>query len=92
MPDPEFRRPLLARQARYRWDPLRREHQLVFAEGVLILNETGAAIAQRCDGRPIEELIADLAREFESDAPQNEVREFLARLTAKGLLREAEGD
>ena len=54
---------MLARHVRYRWDELRQQHQLVFPEGVLVLNESGSAIVRCCDGRSLEELIAaDLYR------------------------------
>jgi len=51
-------RPVLTSLARYRWDKLRKQHQIVFPEGVLVLNESGAAIVQHCDGRSTDELIA----------------------------------
>ena len=53
-------RPVLSRHARFRWDELRQQHQIVFPEGVLVLNETGAAIVRLCDGRPISDVIAAL--------------------------------
>ena len=37
------------------WDEVRRQHQIVFPEGLLVLNPSGAAIARRCDGRPAAE-------------------------------------
>ena len=91
------RRPVLARHARYRWDALRRQHQLVFPEGLLVLNETGAAIVRLCDGRSTAELLAALEAQLaglppsreEENRVQEEVHEFLARLAKKGLLRDA---
>lgn len=88
-PQPEIRRPLLARHARYRWDALRQQHQLVYPEGVLVLNETGAAIVERCDGRSTDELIGVLKAQFTDSDPALEVRAFLVRLSEKGLLRNA---
>jgi len=87
-------RPVLAHRARYRWDALRQQHQIVFPEGVLVLNETGAGIVRRCDGRSTDELIAALLAEFVhrdplSGDPAAEVRTFLGRLSEKGLLRDA---
>jgi pyrroloquinoline quinone biosynthesis protein D len=88
---------VLARHARYRWDALRGQHQLVFPEGLLVLNETGAAIVRLCDGRSTAELLAALAAQLTDCPPtpggedrvQDEVHEFLARLAKKGLLRDA---
>lgn len=84
-----IRRPRLVRHARYRWDELRRQHQLVFPEGVLVLNETGAAIARLCDGRSVDELLVALAESFGDPVPRENVTEFLQRLVRKGLLRDA---
>jgi coenzyme PQQ biosynthesis protein PqqD len=83
-----IRRPVLARGARYRWDGLRRQHQLVFPEGVLVLNETAAAVVRLCDGRSTEELVAALEGEFPGAYPAGDVAEFLQRLARKGLLRD----
>jgi len=82
-------RPLLARHARYRWDELRRQHQLVYPEGILVLNESGAAIVRLCDGRTLSELRAALAEQF-GEPPSEDVNDFLERLSQKGLLRDAD--
>jgi pyrroloquinoline quinone biosynthesis protein D len=84
-----IRRPLLARHARYRWDAIRQQHQLVFPEGMLVLNDSGAAIVQHCDGRSIEELISTLKTHFEDVDPVADVHAFLSRLAGKGLVRDA---
>ncbi len=80
--------PKLVRHARYRWDDLRGQHQLVFPEGILVLNDTGAAIVRLCDGRSLDELLAALAATYVDCPPSEEVREFLQRLAQKGLLRD----
>jgi pyrroloquinoline quinone biosynthesis protein D len=87
--DHSIRRPVLARHARYRWDALRRQHQLVYAEGVLVLNESGAAIVELCDGRTTEDVMAALKDQFTEGDPAADVRGFLDRLAGKGLLRDA---
>lgn len=81
-----IRRPILARHARYRWDALRRQHQIVFPEGVLMLNESGASIIRHCDGRPLGELIAALEAEFQDAPIETDVPTFLQRLFEKGLI------
>jgi pyrroloquinoline quinone biosynthesis protein D len=88
---------VLARHARYRWDALRGQHQIVFPEGLLVLNETGAAIVRLCDGRSVAELLTTLEAQFSGCPPtpegegrvQDEAHEFLTRLAKKGLLRDA---
>jgi coenzyme PQQ biosynthesis protein PqqD len=84
-----MRRPLLVRHARYRWDELRRQHQLVYPEGLLVLNDSAAAVVRLCDGRTTEELIAALADSY-AGAQGEEATEFLQRLATKGLLRDAD--
>ena len=80
---------MLVPHARYRWDKLRSEHQLVFPEGIMVLNETGAVIVRLCDGRSLSELLAALAEQFPDAAVKKDVRNFLVRLARKGLLRGA---
>ena len=88
---PEYHtcRPVLARRARYRWDALRQQHQIVFPEGVLVLNESGAAIVKHCDGRSIDDLLAALRGQFADGFQAADVHAFLDRLSEKGLLRDA---
>jgi pyrroloquinoline quinone biosynthesis protein D len=85
-----IRRPKLVRHARYRWDELRRQHHLVFPEGILVLNDSGAAIVRLCDGRSLEELVAALAGQYAEVPAEEEVSDFLQRLAQKGLLRDAD--
>ena len=80
--------PLLVPFARYRWDAVREQHQLVFPEGLLKLNETGAAIVRLCDGRSLGEVIAELSGQFEA-CRKDEVYAFLQTLSERGLLRDA---
>jgi pyrroloquinoline quinone biosynthesis protein D len=82
-------RPLLVPHARYRWDQLRQQHQLLFPEGILVLNESGAAIVRLCDGRSRDELLAALSAQFPDAKLDEDVRGFLERLARKGLLRDA---
>lgn len=89
---PSIHRPMLARQARYRWDAVRQQHQIVFPEGVLVLNESGAAIIKHCDGRPIGELVVALEEEFKDAPLETDVPAFLERLFEKGLVIEMPAD
>ena len=85
----EICRPVLVPHARYRWDKLRQQHQLLFPEGILVLNEPGAAIVQLCDGRPLAELLAALGEQFPGADLGEDVQTFLERLARKGLLCDA---
>jgi pyrroloquinoline quinone biosynthesis protein D len=84
------RRPRVVRHARYRFDELRGQHQLVFPEGILVLNDTGAAIVRLCDGRSLDELLAALTQEYVDCPPGEEVCKFLQRLALKGLLHDGD--
>ena len=76
-------RPRLVRQARLEWDPVRERQVLLAPEGVLVLNQTGAAILGLCDGeRTVVEIVEELRGQYNRVA-DDEVRDFLARLVAK---------
>lgn len=85
-----IQRPKLVRHARYRWDKIREAHELVFPEGMLILNESGAAIVKLCDGRGVVDIIESLRAQFADRPVQDEVQEFLERLAQKGLVCDAD--
>ena len=87
-----IRRPVLAAHTRYRWDKLRDQHQLVFPEGMIVLNDSAAAIVQLCDGRSTDELIAALIAQLKEPLPASalsgDVQECLDHLAERGLLRD----
>jgi pyrroloquinoline quinone biosynthesis protein D len=79
-------RPRLARQARLEWDPVRERQVLLAPEGVLVLNQTGATILGLCDGeRTVVEIVDELGGRYEQ-VPDEEVRDFLARLASRRLV------
>ncbi len=87
-------RPALAAKTRVRRDPLTAEPLVLYPEGVLRLNRTGAAIVTLCDGRrSVPAIVAELAEKFRtgtsgvsSDQIAVDVGAFLDDLDAKGLL------
>ncbi len=84
-------RPHLARQVRLEWDPVRKRHVLLAPEGVLVLNQTGATILGLCDGeRTVVEIVEELRGRYNHVAG-DEVRDFLSRLVAKGLVELGDG-
>lgn len=92
MPSNHIVRPRLAVGTRYRWDKVREQHQLVFPEGMIVLNGTGEAIVKLCDGRSTDELIAALKERYPGAEPADDVHEFLEQLADKGLLRDEVAD
>ena len=81
--------PVLARGVRYRWDELRRQHQLLFPEGMLILNDTAAAIVKLCDGRSLKNLEDELTQSFPHKPVRTDLLELLDRLAGRGLIADA---
>ncbi len=81
--------PKLVHYARYRWDKIREQHQLVYPEGVMELNAPGAEILHLCDGRSCDEIIATLKSKFEGAEVAEDVHAFVDELARKGLLKES---
>jgi len=84
-------RPRLARYVRLTFDEARERHVLLSPETVVVLNATGAAILELCDGeRTVDELAAELGARYQRVVDE-EVRSFLDRLAARRLLEVADG-
>ncbi|HET6327546.1 MAG TPA: pyrroloquinoline quinone biosynthesis protein PqqE [Planctomycetaceae bacterium] len=82
-------RPALARKTRFRRDPLTGQPLLLFPEGVLRLNSSGAAILALCDGRrSVREIVRSLRDRFQSrtDEVAKDVDVFFSDLDRRGLL------
>ena len=81
------RRPRLAPHVRLAYDRARGKPVLLAPESVTTLNETGAAIAELCDGtRTTAEITVALRDRFD-DVDEDEVVAFIDRLTALRCLR-----
>ena len=83
-----FQRPQLSPHARYHWDTVRKQHQLLFPEGVLVLNHTSAAIIRRCDGRSLDCLINELEQEFPDARILDDVHHFLQEMMRRGFVHD----
>ena len=89
---PNIERPILVPYAKFRWDRIRSQHQIVYPEGILVVNDSGASILQRCDGRLTSEIIRELNESITPPADvADDVYEFLRKLDEKGLLCESDG-
>lgn len=81
--DSDAVRPRLAPHVRLTFDPVRQCYVLLTPETVTLLNDTGAAIMELCDGeRTVGEILAELRGRYEGVA-DDEVRAFLAGLLAR---------
>lgn len=78
--------PSLWRLARIDFDAVRGQHVLLYPEGAVMLNDTGAAILQLCDGqRSIAAIAAILGERYQCDV-LTDVTAYLARLADRELI------
>jgi pyrroloquinoline quinone biosynthesis protein D len=84
--DSDAARPRLAPHVRLTFDQARRGYVLLTPETVTLLNDTGAAILELCDGeRTVSEILTELRDRYDRVA-DDEVRLFLADLLAERRL------
>jgi pyrroloquinoline quinone biosynthesis protein D len=81
--------PRLWRLARLDFDPVRQQKVLLYPEGAVLLNETGAAILELCDGsRSVAAIASVLGDRYHCDVLAD-VTEYLTQLSEKELIRDA---
>src|SRR5918997_1552571 len=79
-------RPQLRRGVRTGTDPLSGETVLLFPEGVLIMNETAAAVVRHCDGNhSVADVLQSIGEAYD-DVAVEDVMSLLRDLIAQGLL------
>jgi pyrroloquinoline quinone biosynthesis protein D len=79
--------PALWRLARLEFDPVRQQRVLLYPEGVVLLNPTGSAILDLCDGRrSVAEIAGLLSEQYHCDVTAD-VIEYLSRLAERELVR-----
>ncbi len=78
--------PRLRRGVKTAYDGTRASHVVLFPEGVLVLNETAAAVVGLCDGRTsVEGIARRLAEEFDG-VRADDVAELVSRLVARRVV------
>lgn len=78
--------PRIRKGVRAQYDHTRGSHVVLFPEGVLVLNDTAAAVVGLCDGETSVEAIArKLADDFDGVEPRD-VAELLERLAARRVV------
>jgi pyrroloquinoline quinone biosynthesis protein D len=78
--------PALWRLARIEFDQVRQQRVLLYPEGVVLLNDTGAAILELCDGkRSIAEIASVLGDRYHCDVT-TDVLEYLSQLVERELV------
>jgi pyrroloquinoline quinone biosynthesis protein D len=86
---PQHIRPRLVAKARMQVDKVTCELVLLYPEGLLLLNTTGAAIIQLCDGKhTFLEILMELAAQYNvtPEVLRSDVGEYLARLHKRALM------
>ena len=79
----------LWRLARLDYDPVRQRPVLLYPEGAVLLNDTGAAVLELLDGkRSVGEIAAILGERYQTDVSAD-VTEYLSGLEQKELIHDA---
>lgn len=79
--------PTLWRLARLDYDPVRQRRILLYPEGAVLLNDTGAAVLELVDGkRTVGDIAAILGERYQTDVAAD-VAEYLAGLAERELIR-----
>jgi pyrroloquinoline quinone biosynthesis protein D len=80
--------PTLWRLARISFDPVREQKVLLYPEGAMLLNDTGAAILELCDGhRTIHDIAAILGERYHCDV-LTDVTDYLSQLADREVIRD----
>jgi len=79
--------PRVAPKARLQWDEVRGRHVLLYPEGLVALNATGAEILGLCDGtHSLADLVEILTRRYGGAGVERDIVAFLEGLAAKALV------
>jgi pyrroloquinoline quinone biosynthesis protein D len=79
--------PKLWRLARLDFDPVRQRPVLLYPEGAVLLNDTGAAILELCNGvRTVTEIVGILTERYHADV-STDVAEYLDQMARRELVR-----
>jgi pyrroloquinoline quinone biosynthesis protein D len=71
----------------FRWEEPQQAHVLLYPEGIVKVNETGAEILKLCDGiKKTSEIISELKNKYNTDVTDS-VNKFLEVAHAKGWIR-----
>jgi len=82
--------PTLWRLARMEFDSVRQQRVLLYPEGAVLLNDTGAAILELCDGRRSVAAIAEILGERYHCDVLADVTEYLSQLAERELIRDGQ--
>jgi pyrroloquinoline quinone biosynthesis protein D len=79
--------PKLWRLARLDFDAVRQRHVLLYPEGAVLLNDTGYAILELCDGtRTVGQIVSVLSERYHTDVTAD-VTEYLSQMADREMIR-----
>ena len=79
--------PKLWRMARLQFDAVRQRPVLLYPEGAVLLNDTGAAILELCDGsNTMSQIVTILSERYQADVT-TDVTEYLTLMVDRELIR-----
>ncbi len=79
--------PRLGRMARLQFDPVRQRPVLLYPEGAVLLNDTGAAILELCDGsHTVDQIVSTLTERYHADVG-SDVIAYLMLMSERELIR-----
>jgi pyrroloquinoline quinone biosynthesis protein D len=79
--------PKLWRMTRLHFDPVRQRPVLLYPEGAVLLNDTGAAILELCNGsHTVEQIVSILTERYQADV-SSDVTEYLSLMAERELIR-----
>jgi pyrroloquinoline quinone biosynthesis protein D len=79
--------PRLWKLARLDYDRVRQRHVLLYPEGAVLLNDTGYAILELCDGnRTVGQIVTILSERYNVDVSAD-VAEYLDNMAERELVR-----
>ncbi len=80
--------PRLWRMTRLQFDPVRQRPVLLYPEGAVLLNETGAAILELCNGsHTVGQIVSILNERYKADVSAD-VHEYLKLMAERELIRD----
>ncbi len=86
-PVPTAAVPRLHPKVRFQRDDVRERDVLLYPEGLVALNPTGAEILGLCDGvRSLADIVVALEQRYAASGLERDVTSFLDGLAAKGLV------
>jgi pyrroloquinoline quinone biosynthesis protein D len=72
---------------RLQFDPVRQRPVLLYPEGAVLLNDTGAAILELCNGsNTVEQIVSILTERYQADV-SSDVTEYLSLMAERELIR-----